>query len=428
MQRKRVCWAAAVALGILGCEKGAFPDLVFTKAAESDVADAGVPSKPKARAPSVIDAGLPPAPVVDAGLPIEEPPGDAGGIPPDLSEVLSGALDAGTNLQDLDAGVLAGDGGAASTLEDAGALLEDGGAAQDGGASPDAGGRLVEHIVSPRVVDPTISLAMEEHYVYLDTRVPTVPLLVVALGNTLVIPRDDRPMLQEMASYGPYVIGLRYFNDYIIRTACEMDPDPDCHGKARLEVLEGVDVSPKVEVGPADAIDSRLSKLLRHLSAQFPGEGWEQFLIDSGTDWSKVMLVGRANGGAAAARIAKVRKVNRVVMLNAPFDNQGGVSAAWLREASLTPLDRYYGFFHTGDPSQSQYRIAFSALGLDAFGPPRLVEGAAPPYADKHLLMSTMNTPGPPHDAVSAGASAPLGSDGVSPYRVVWQWMLRPAP
>jgi hypothetical protein len=50
----------------------------------------------------------------------------------------------------------------------------------------------------------------------------------------------------------------------------------------RLEILDGTDRTPLVDVDRANSIENRLIKLLQYLDANRPGEGWGGFLDAAG--------------------------------------------------------------------------------------------------------------------------------------------------
>src|SRR3954464_3526857 len=53
---------------------------------------------------------------------------------------------------------------------------------------------------------------------------------------------------------------------------------PNCAFNARMEILDGKGESTVVSVDRANSIENRLTKLLQHLAATYPGEGWSQFV------------------------------------------------------------------------------------------------------------------------------------------------------
>src|SRR5204863_1646379 len=136
---------------------------------------------------------------------------------------------------------------------------------------------LVPHVIAPQATDPAIDRFLDDHYVWLDTTARTNHRLFVFLPGTVVgsatpqRPAQFQLVQQEAARLGYHVIGLMYVNSGGIAQACPTDPDPAaCYENARLEVMDGIDRSPIVDVNAANSIDNRLTKLLEYLAAQYP--------------------------------------------------------------------------------------------------------------------------------------------------------------
>lgn len=274
----------------------------------------------------------------------------------------------------------------------------------------------VEHTARPDALDPAADKWLQDQYAYLDPLAPRADKLVVYLVGANNKPAGGRLMMQALARMGFHVLGPMYANDYDIRTICSpaKDPDDDCHGKIRLEAFEGADHSPHLEVAPPNSAEVRVAKLLAHLQATYPAEGWGAFLDGDKPRWPAIIVAGHSHGASSSGLIGKVRRVDRVVMLSGPFDNRDGVSAPWTRRPPLTPLDRYFVFSHTREDQFSQHLKDWEAMDLGKLGPVISVDGAAPPYSGSHRLVTALQpAPGKnPHGVTAAGAASPVGSDG----------------
>ena len=98
-------------------------------------------------------------------------------------------------------------------------------------------------------------------------------------------------MGSEGGRLGYHTIVLAYRNEAPIQTlppdgcGTSVDPPdspPNCAINARMEILDGRGESTVVNVDRANSIENRLTKVLQHLAATYPGEGWSQFLDGGG--------------------------------------------------------------------------------------------------------------------------------------------------
>src|SRR5438132_1456910 len=255
---------------------------------------------------------------------------------------------------------------------------------------------LVLHVIAPQATDPAIDRFLDDHYVWLDTTARTNHKLFVFLPGTVVgsatpqRPAQFQLVQQEAAQLGYHVIGLMYVNSGGIAQACPTDPDPAaCYENARLEVMDGIDRSPIVDVNAANSIDNRLTKLLEYLAAQYPDEGWSRFLAHDKPKWSQIAISGHSGGGGFAAMIAKVRVVARVVLFAAVTDSIGTQSVPWVT-THQTPSDRYYGLAHDRDSFFRPIRASWDSLGMAASGGAVPPETSEPPYGLTHMLVTDL--------------------------------------
>ncbi len=286
---------------------------------------------------------------------------------------------------------------------------------------------LIERFVLPQATDPAIDDWLEPHVVYFDPGVSPRDVLFVHLPGSFGVPENSRLILREVVRQGIPAIGLRYPNSWTVARLCRGSSDPACHERVRHEILTGEDRTPLVTVTPANSIEHRLLSLLRYLSARYPGEGWERFLEGEELDWSKFIVSGHSQGGGHAAFIAQVHEVARVVMFASPGDRLGEQPAPWLRGSHATPAERYFGFSHRRDRGWPSFERSWEALGLDAFGPPRSVDGAAPPYGNTHQLytdaLPATGSFADAHGAVVVDRKTPRLPDGRPRFAPVWRYL-----
>jgi hypothetical protein len=287
---------------------------------------------------------------------------------------------------------------------------------------------LVLHLVAPQTTDPAIDRALDDHYVWLDTAARSNQKLLVFLPGTGLTPAMYQLLQQEAARLGYHVIGLMYPNTPGLGKVCPTDPDPaSCYENTRLEIIDGIDRSPLVDVSKANSIDNRLTRLLGYLAAQYPAEGWSRFLANDTPKWSQVAVSGHSQGGGHAAMIARIRMVARVVMFSSVTDSLQGASVPWVA-THFTPSERYWGFDHELDEQFRSIRASWDSLGMAAFGPPAAPERSNPPYGFTHMLVTQylpLRGPGrAAHGAPCTDFNTPLDANGVPLFLPAWRYLL----
>ena len=207
-------------------------------------------------------------------------------------------------------------------------------------------------------------------------------------------------------------------------------PDPaTCYENTRLEIIDGIDRSPLVNITPANGIDNRLTKLLRYLARQFPEEGWDRFLLQDQPKWSQIAVSGHSQGGGNAAMIAKIRLVARVVLFSSVTDSIHTAAPSWVA-THVTPVQRYYAIAHDRDGFYGPIRAAWDSLGLAVFGGPAMPEISSPPYDGTHMLVTDL-VPRPngfvgtnAHGSPSNDLNTPLNPDGKPVLADAWRYLL----
>ncbi len=298
------------------------------------------------------------------------------------------------------------------------------------GLSAASSAPFVQHIVPPQATDPAIDQALDDHYAWLDTTARSNHKLFLFMPGTAQRPAQIQLVPQEAARLGYHVIGLMYPNSVRLEI-CGGVPDPaTCYENARLEIVDGVDRSPIMNVNAANSIDNRLTKLLQFLAAQYPEEGWSRFLAHDKPKWSRIAVSGFSQGGGEAAMIAKLRLVARVVMFSAPTDSVGTKAPPWLA-THMTPSDRYWGLAHDRDVFFQPILAGWDSLGMAAFGEWVAPEASAPPYGFTHMLVTDLlprdGSYGglSPHRSTAGDRLTPLNPDGTCcALRDAWRYLL----
>lgn len=309
--------------------------------------------------------------------------------------------------------------------DDAGAGRDAGGGGADAGldAGADAGpdGPVVDR-TDPQLwsfeltaadADPEAQLALGTELAELDTRVEPVGKLVVYLhGAGAPTTCGSRDHGEVLAAMGFHVLQPCYVSDYGVGNC------GDDIGGCRLEAFEGVDHHDFIDIPPPDSIERRVVRALEHLQDEHPGGDWQYFLDGDAPRWSEIVISGISHGASSSGLIGSVRLVHRVVMLSGPYD----VDQPWLEAPWITPIDRAWGFTHTGDEQHEGHLAAFETLGLP--GAPTSVDDGLPDYGGSHRLVSSAET-GDGHSSVQAGGSSPRDGDAWA-FAPVWATMYGP--
>jgi hypothetical protein len=260
----------------------------------------------------------------------------------------------------------------------------------------------------------------DEHYVYVNDSAKKLNKLFLFLPGTNGRGKNAKFVVPYAAAVGYHAISLTYCADLALAMICKKSSDSSCFANGRQELIFGDDVSKAWTVNKANSIVNRLQKLLLYLAATYPNDNWKQFLTaDNDINWQKICVAGQSQGGGHAAYIAQQKKVDRVIMFASPKDysNTFNQPAFWLKQKSVTPLNRYFGFVHTADETNGctwpQQKVIFTTMGFDALGKWINTDEVMPPYGHTHTLTST-KPQGFPHGAVI----------GDKNYETVWRYMM----
>ncbi|MBX7058767.1 MAG: hypothetical protein K1X75_11940 [Leptospirales bacterium] len=294
--------------------------------------------------------------------------------------------------------------------------------------------KISERLVHPTAADQGVSNWDLPHLVLRAEDRPQIGALLLFFPGTLAAPDDYRNLLSEAAARGYHVISLSYPNELRLSAGCNAGSDPDCHGRAREEILFGRDVSPLIEVRQPDSILQRTQALLHYLAAQDPEAGWSEFLDDEGAvDWRRVAVSGYSQGAGHAAYLAKHFRVMRVGMYSGPADvTVSGRPASWLSMPSATPPELYAGFTHKRDEVLYYWSVLrnWRKLGLSDDGPAVDVDHSAFPFSGRRQLFSDRD-PGNErayvfHGATVRDSDTPRDERGAPLYRGIWRYVSLP--
>lgn len=287
--------------------------------------------------------------------------------------------------------------------------------------------------VAPHDTDPEITTNLSGHYVSIDRSSPQKNQLFVFFPGTHGIAANYEILNNTVAEMGFHAINLTYPNDEAVNSLCGgTSTDLDCYANVRLEILDGTDRTPLVNVNRANSAENRIIKLLIYLRSQYPNDNWGQFLIDDSTlDWSKMIVAGHSQGGGHAGILGRYHPVVRVVMF-AAMDYNGPTRspANWIAHPEMTPNastpDKFWGFSHMRDEAVNYTLLTtriWPAYGMPAFGAVVNVDGVSPPYSNTHSLTSNLDGCPSFHGCVAVDSGL-VYENGVPVYKPVWQHLL----
>ncbi len=253
-----------------------------------------------------------------------------------------------------------------------------------------------------------------------DTRIAPQGKLVIWLMG------DNSALFERLNNYGLHAIQVSYAKNWF-GTLCRPQPsDAYARGRIRLEAVTGEDGSDELNLAKPDGAQERALQMVKWLANENPTGLWEQFLIDDGDRlrWDKIIVSGSSHGSTTAARFALHQRVDRVVMLCGPRDQDQD----WQSLHSATPANRYFGFSHVldGGWSGDHYCRSWEMLGMHRFGPVITVDGVAPPYDNTRRLISAADVGDDAkraHSSVTPGKASPKDSDGHQLYEPVWHYL-----
>jgi len=234
------------------------------------------------------------------------------------------------------------------------------------------------------------------------------------------------------ADLGYHVINLNYVDD-IPASICRNDNDPNGFEEFRMAIIRGGQ-SKHITVERSESIENRVIKLLQYLQKIRPRENWGQFLNDDGTiKWESIAVSGQSQGGGHATLIAIKHRVARVICTGSPKDfyQKENIPAAYYKESSATPKNRYFAFNHlqdyTGDTSPEQLLKNLKSLGLYELGSPVNVDAEGYPYHHSRILMTgypIVDVTGSQSEGSLTAHFSMLNPKNADRWKQVWTYLL----
>jgi hypothetical protein len=209
--------------------------------------------------------------------------------------------------------------------------------------------------------------------------------------------------------------------------------DLDCYAKVRLEIKDGIDRTPIVNVNRPNSIENRLIKLLIHLQAQFPNDDWTQFL--AGKQFTDSMVENRRRrtfaGRRKSGNYRKIssgfarhnvcgdgfqRRCRRASQLDCASRNNAERNHARPLFRLLAHARRQREFYCSDDKN-------LDGLRMNNYGAVVNVDNSAPPYNNTHSLTTDFNCANT-HGCIVVDNATPIGTNGTAVFRPVWEYLL----
>ncbi|MFP5207829.1 MAG: BPSS1187 family protein [Acidobacteriota bacterium] len=248
--------------------------------------------------------------------------------------------------------------------------------------------------VDPAQTDPAIATVHGPHIALYDPNAPSRHRLFLFLVGTHGSAAGSQKIDSAFAGWGYHAISLDY-EDNVVAVAGAHSLDPETFGLYRKTIVTGAPGSKLIEVSPANSILNRFQKLLVYLAAHDPNGGWNEFLDNGQPVWSRIIVAGHSQGSGHAAYIAKLFRVDRVLMFSGPQDYMDDLNkpAPWQARPGATPPSRFFAFLALHDPFNVHHQIANCMALMDLSQPDTLmVEPGEAIQGDHHILINNFPT------------------------------------
>lgn len=281
-----------------------------------------------------------------------------------------------------------------------------------------------EREIAPRATDNQIDKWNDNHIVCFDPAATPRNRLFVFLPGSHLNASDYQLITQVAAEAGLHAISLNYPNSWTVNfDLCDNVNDASCYESCRLEIIDGIDRTTRVEVNRANSIENRLLKLLLYLDKNFPQEGWGQY-VKGGESlvWEKMIVGGHSQGGGHSGVIAHHHRLERVLFFAGGEDGSMTTGLApWINLNNATPPAGYYGFTHADDNLFGRQTV-WNIWGMFAFGSLVTVDNTPAPFQGSHTLVSRRKV-SDAHQSVAVDSKTPKVNNQPA-YAEVWRYMM----
>lgn len=243
---------------------------------------------------------------------------------------------------------------------------------------------------------------------------PDAHKLVLMIVGTNGVATKTVTLDTILSSMGYHVITLDYPNSLATFTLAN-EADVQAFDNYRIESLTGKPVSSAIDVDSANCILNRFDKLLTYLIKNDPDGNWRQFVKNGKPVWDKIIPAGQSQGAGHAAYIAKMYKVDRVLIFSGPQDYSKSFNAPapWQAKKGPTDASRYFAFLHYKDQYNVHLQLEncktlMETATIDSMG----IKPLTPIVSKNHILITDIETPNP------------HGSTTLPQFKYVWEYML----
>lgn len=268
-------------------------------------------------------------------------------------------------------------------------------------------------VVSPSKIDLDTYRITGDHIFHTPTLGGEEKLLIT-IGGTGSNPIEFKNVHTWGKNLGFHVLGVDYPNG-LISTVCQTSTELDCYDNYRKEIVEGIDVSPILNVNRKNSIIYRIKSLIRYLAKTYPANSWDSFLDQNGNPrFEKIMIAGHSQGAGHVGYLGKLFKFNKIIIVGGPHDQHGEVPAKWLSHKGQTNPEDIYALLHWKDYFGYKLQIKTSRILMGNSSLPLVMFDTKLPEVIKGRIFISNHPVRDPHNSLA-----------LEIYQEVWEYLLR---
>ncbi len=251
--------------------------------------------------------------------------------------------------------------------------------------------------------------------------------LFVFIPGTTAGPDDYKLILQVGARAGYHTLGIAYSNTLPIEFYAVGATTDDAVENILEEYLTGANTSSRVNIGLPNGFENRIIKMLQYLNAQYPSEGWGQYINESGQlRWDKISASGHSQGSDHSMYMSRKRNLLRAGLFagSGSFLLPNGSYPSFMQGVGTTAPEKVFGFAHLRDDVRlwSGVRPTWASLAIP--GAPTSVDSSN--YRGANQLTTNISGTSSTHSSMVSDSVTPIQSNGVPLFANVWIYMCFP--